>query len=147
MIGELQSLRFIFHVARDKSIASKAHFLVPPPKKRPLSAEELACLESKGAFCLESEELRLELLDLFFDYIYPILPIVDPHDFFRRYDAGGAESISPLLLQSMFLTASSVSHRPFLLTGYQVGMLMTLANPSLYRSRDSDARGCHHSWP
>ncbi|KIW94791.1 uncharacterized protein Z519_04768 [Cladophialophora bantiana CBS 173.52] len=106
-VGELQSLRFIFHVARDKSIASKAHYLVPQPKRRQLSPEEYACLQAKGAFSTESDDLRDELLSLFFDYVYPILPIVDPYDFRRRYDAGGVQSISPLLLQSMFLAASN----------------------------------------
>ncbi|OAP55050.1 hypothetical protein AYL99_10750 [Fonsecaea erecta] len=106
-VGELQSLRFIFHVARDKSIASKAHYLVPPPKRRQLSPEEYACLQAKGAFSTESDDLRDELLGLFFDYVYPILPIVDPYDFRRRYEAGGVQSLSPLLLQSMFLAASN----------------------------------------
>ncbi|KAJ9614202.1 hypothetical protein H2200_002338 [Cladophialophora chaetospira] len=107
-VGELQSLRFIFHVAReDKGISCKAHYLIPEPRRRQLSPEELACLKAKGAFSTETEELRTELLSLFFDYVYPILPIVEPHEFFRRYDAGGAENISPLLLQSMFLAASN----------------------------------------
>ncbi|OAG45470.1 hypothetical protein AYO21_00104 [Fonsecaea monophora] len=106
-VGELQSLRFIFHVARDKSIASKAHYLVPQPKRRQLSPEEYACLQAKGAFSTESDDLRNELLGLFFDYVYPILPIIDPYDFRRRYEAGGIQSISPLLLQSMFLAASN----------------------------------------
>ncbi len=46
---------------------------------------------------------------MFFDHVYPILPVVDPVDFYRRYDAGGAASVSPLLLQTMFLAASNVS--------------------------------------
>jgi hypothetical protein len=97
-------------VAReDKGISCKAHYLVPEPKRRHLSPEELACLEAKSAFSTETEDLRSELLSLFFDYVYPILPIVDPYDFFRRYDAGGAASVSSLLLQSMFLAASNVS--------------------------------------
>jgi hypothetical protein len=109
VLGELQSLRFIFHVAReDKGISCKAHYLVPEPKRRHLSPEELACLEAKGAFSTETDDLRSELLHLFFDYVYPILPIIDPYDFYRRYDAGGAANISPLLLQSMFLAASNV---------------------------------------
>lgn len=110
ILGELQSLRFIFHVAKeDKGISCRAHYLVPEPRKRQLSSEELACLKAKDAFSIESQELRDELLGVFFDFVYPVLPIVDPYDFYRRYDAGGATSISPLLLQSMFLAASNAS--------------------------------------
>ncbi|EXJ54102.1 hypothetical protein A1O7_09439 [Cladophialophora yegresii CBS 114405] len=112
VLGELQSLRFIFHVAReDKGISCKAHYLIPEPRRRTLSPEELACLEAKGAFSTETDDLRDQLLSLFFDYVYPILPIIDPDDFYRRYDAGGAASISPLLLQSMFLAASNFVSR------------------------------------
>ncbi|ETI19562.1 hypothetical protein G647_09396 [Cladophialophora carrionii CBS 160.54] len=111
-VGELQSLRFIFHVAReDKGISCKAHYLVPEPKRRNLSPEEIACLEAKGAFSTETDDLRDQLLSLFFDYVYPILPIIDPYDFYRRYDTGGAANISPLLLQSMFLAASNFVSR------------------------------------
>lgn len=97
----------------DRGISCKAHYLVPEPKRRQLSPEELACLQAKGAFSTESDELRNELLALFFDYVYPILPIVDPYEFYRRYDAGGTAGISPLLLQSMFLAASNVGYPPY----------------------------------
>lgn len=138
--GELQSLRLIFHVANDKSksIASKTHFLLPQPKRRQLSPEEFACLEAKGTFSLESDEVRSELLALFFDYVYPILPIVDPVDFYRRYDAGGASSVSPLLLQTVFLAASNVSHSP------PVGLVL-ITLPTVHFRRRVETHGSSFS--
>lgn len=133
--GELQSLRFIFHVAKeDKGISCRAHYLVPEPKKRQLSSEELACLNAKDAFSIESEELRNELLGVFFRFVYPVLPIIDPYDFYRRYDAGSATNISPLLLQAMFLAASNAS-RSLIRTFFRV--TLTAMNSS---SRENPSR-------
>jgi hypothetical protein len=105
---------------QDRGISCKTHYLVPEPKRAQLAPEEVAFLEAKGAFSTEAPELRELLVSLFFDYVYPLLPVVDPHDFFRRYD-GGCKNISPLLLQSMFLAASNVS-----LSVPQCGRLMML---------------------
>lgn len=70
--------------------------------------EESKVLEAKGAFNLQSEDLRSKLLGLYFDFVHPILPVIDPSDFLSRFDEYGPASISPLLLQSMFLAASNV---------------------------------------
>jgi hypothetical protein len=62
---------------------------------------------------VETPELRSELINLFFQYVHPTLPVVEPTDFFHRYETGGPACVNPLLLQSMFLAASTVSEEAF----------------------------------
>ncbi|KIX08874.1 uncharacterized protein Z518_03531 [Rhinocladiella mackenziei CBS 650.93] len=59
---------------------------------------------AKDAFCIESDERRAELI---LDNVHPVLPVLDPYDFLRQYELEGPSRTSPLLLQSMFLAASS----------------------------------------
>ena len=105
-------MRFIFNVARDKTLASTAHFLVPQKRKAALSPAAYTYLRAVGAFDLETPELRSELIHLFFQYVYPTLPVIEPIDFLHRYETGGPACVNPLLLQSMFLAASSVREKP-----------------------------------
>lgn len=87
--------------------------MVSKTSKNVLQPEDYAFLQAKGAFELECEELRNELIDLYFDRVYPILPIIDPTEFLEKYELQGPSNLSALLLQSIFFAASSV--RPPLL--------------------------------
>ncbi len=109
--GEAQGFRYIFQAVKDHTIASTAHYLVPPPNKPILPPDDYAFLQAKGAFDIESDELRGELIARYFEFAHPMLPVVDPAAFFRQYELEGPTRVSTLLLQSMFLVASSVSHR------------------------------------
>jgi hypothetical protein len=109
-IGDLQSLRYIFHVAQtDKAISNKSHYLVAKPQRRRLSPEETSYLKARGAFDLQSFDLRRELISCFFDYVYPLCPIIDPCDFWQVYNPDDPDTTSLLLLQSMYVAACNVS--------------------------------------
>jgi hypothetical protein len=106
--GEAQGLRYVFKAVKDHTIASTAHYIVPQANKAVLPPDDYAFLQAKGAFDIESDELRGELIALYFEYAHPMLPVVDPAAFFRQYELEGPARVSALLLQSMFLVASSV---------------------------------------
>lgn len=125
-------MRFIFNAVKDSKIASCAHYVVPPANKATLAPEDLAFLQAKGAFEIESEDLLGELITLYFRHVHPLLPVIDPYAFFKQYeqqlrDGGPSPSsqLSLLLLQSMFLAASSVSFYfpppfPFTISYYSI---------------------------
>jgi hypothetical protein len=82
---------------------------VPQRPQKPLGYAELKYLEAKGAFSLPSNELSEQLLDAYFTYVHPLLPVIEMTSFWKRYELQKPGNVSPLLLQSMFLAASSVS--------------------------------------
>jgi hypothetical protein len=102
-------LRFIFNVLHEDMLASTAHFWVPRPAPKSLSVEDIAFLKAKGSFILPPEELLEELIHCYFDYVHPLLPVLDPASFLCRYEAEGPSGVSLLLLQTILFAASNVS--------------------------------------
>lgn len=66
---------------------------------------ELEILERRDAFGLPPKATCDVLVDVFFRWVSPILPVVNRHDFMKRYHHT-EERPSILLLQAMFTVAS-----------------------------------------
>ena len=107
--GEAQGIRSIFHASSDDALASNSHFWVPKVEPNPLPLEDFNYLYAKGALSLPSSHLCWELIEKYFRYVYPMLPVVVPSTFLASYQRNGPGGVSVLLLQSMFFTASNVS--------------------------------------
>ena len=69
---------------------------------------DIEILNKRKAFCLPPKSICDELVDIFFRWIVPVLPVVDKHGFMRKYN-DPEESPSILLLQAMFMIASRFS--------------------------------------
>lgn len=75
---------------------------------RRLDATEIEILQFRGAFNLPPKAIQDELVDLFFKWVAPILPIINQTTFRARHrDKENPPSI--LLLQAIFLTTSQIS--------------------------------------
>ncbi|KAH8653085.1 fungal-specific transcription factor domain-containing protein [Tricladium varicosporioides] len=68
---------------------------------------EVEILQSRGAFDLPPKESQDQLVDLFFRWVAPILPIINQKDFLERYH-NAANPPSLLLLQSIFLSVERI---------------------------------------
>ncbi len=69
---------------------------------------EVQILQKRGAFELPSQAVQDELIDLFFTWVAPILPVIQKADFMRRY----RDPLNPpslLLLQAVFIAVSRFS--------------------------------------
>ncbi|KAJ5964124.1 uncharacterized protein N7479_004000, partial [Penicillium vulpinum] len=100
---ESPSLARFFSVSEADLLACR----IPESSKIPLAAEELSYLEAKGAFLLPSPEMCEELIRCYFEFVHPLLPVVQVTNFLKSYRAGEMASQSLLLLQSMFFAASN----------------------------------------
>ncbi|KAB8214520.1 fungal-specific transcription factor domain-containing protein [Aspergillus novoparasiticus] len=72
-----------------------------------LEDEERTILELKGAFEIPSQEVQDELIDAFFSWVAPVLPVVNQRVFLSMYK----DPLNPpslLLLQAIFLAGSRV---------------------------------------
>ncbi|KAJ3545115.1 hypothetical protein NM208_g2675 [Fusarium decemcellulare] len=74
-----------------------------------IAVDDLAFLQSKGALTLPSQECRDELLWCFFEYVYPLMPILDIDEFLRIIENPDGKSgrISLLLLQAVLFAGSA----------------------------------------
>lgn len=95
------------------------HYPLPKVSKdRELSSRmnkvELDILQKRGALSLPPRELCDELIDGYFKWVAPIVPIINRSNFLRRYrDPSNPPSI--LLMQAVLLAGSRVCDTPLLL--------------------------------
>lgn len=82
---------------------------MPQRARKPLSDAEIALLEAKGAFQIPADGFRELLIESYFTYVHPLLPVIEMTSFWKQYEDQQPRSISILLLQSMFLAACNVS--------------------------------------
>lgn len=106
----------------DRANVSSSHLIkdefVPPTLNRimektriGLDTVQMEILRVRGAFLLPEKQLCDDLVNTYFERIYPVEPLVDKEKFIKAYKEG---SISILLLQSVLLAASRVSENPSL---------------------------------
>lgn len=69
----------------------------------------LQYLKAIGCFRIPSPARCAELLEIFFSFVHPMVPIVDRRDFLSRY-YGGDKPPSLVLLHAVFLSASRYSN-------------------------------------
>lgn len=70
-----------------------------------LDSLEIDILNQRGVFHLPPASICHELVDIFFKWIAPVLPVVNRHGFMQKYNSP-EDSPSILLLQAIFMTAS-----------------------------------------
>ncbi|KAL2840066.1 fungal-specific transcription factor domain-containing protein [Aspergillus pseudoustus] len=91
---------------------------LPPPS-------QVALLVEQGAFTIPEKPVCDQLVQDYFHWVAPVLPVLDRSTFLRQYEAMGVNACpSLLLLQAMFLAASRVSQSSLLLTQAGSGVSM-----------------------
>jgi hypothetical protein len=77
----------------------------PKPTTDPLDTIELEMLIARGAFEIPPRPICDKLLDVFFRWVAPVIPVVNRQDFMQRYqDINNPPSL--LLQQAIFLVAA-----------------------------------------
>lgn len=117
-LGESSNLSLLVH---DKhGTTDVVHYPLPENVKGPraraneLDELELRILHERGAFLLPPRQLCDELVDAFFNWIAPVVPVINRSKFMRRYrDSKNPPSL--LLLQAILLAGSRVCTNPQLM--------------------------------
>lgn len=81
------------------------HSICHPGHLEPL---ELEILHRRDAFGLPPKAVQDTLVDVFFKWVAPILPVIDRHAFMRQYNSA-EDPPSTLLLQAVLMVASRYS--------------------------------------
>jgi hypothetical protein len=110
-LGESSNLSLLVHDTHGAS--DVVHYPLPENVRGPrarmneLDELELRILHERGAFLLPPRQLCDELVDAFFTWIAPVVPVIDRNKFMRRYrDPRNPPSL--LLLQAILLAGSRV---------------------------------------
>ncbi|KAF2149460.1 hypothetical protein K461DRAFT_46877 [Myriangium duriaei CBS 260.36] len=113
-----------------------SHYVVPQSTRKRQGPEELRYLEAMGVFSVPSQETCDALIQAYFVYVHPLLPILDASELLVQYESAGYRGINLLLLWSMFVNAAGFldqdtleragykSHRAFKETAYDRAKLL-----------------------
>lgn len=114
-LGESSNLSLLVHDSHGTN--DVVHYPLPEgvhggkSKADELDAVEQDILHQRGAFLLPPRGLCDELVDAFFAWVWPVVPVINRSRFMRRYrDPKNPPSI--LLLQAMLLAGSRVCKNP-----------------------------------
>jgi hypothetical protein len=103
--GEGQGLEFLFDVVGPDRPIKGHHYTTPASTYR---AKRTVRKNPRPAQPLPPLPIQRELVRAFFLYVWPMLPVVDAKEFLTAFQSD-SNSISPLLLWSVFFAAASVS--------------------------------------
>lgn len=110
-LAEMSNMSVVLHDSHKP--ASKVHYQLPPDwEDRTLVSSrtddiELEILRARGALSLPPKEVCDELVDAFFTWVAPIVPVINQCSFMKRYrDPNNPPSI--LLMQAILLAGSRV---------------------------------------
>jgi hypothetical protein len=114
-LAEMSNMSVLIHDYHNP--ASKVHYQLPLDwEKAPLLPSatddiELGFLRARGALSLPPKEICDKLVNAFFTWVAPIVPIINKHSFMERYhDPNNPPSI--LLMQAILLAGSRVCPSP-----------------------------------
>ncbi|KAL9045858.1 MAG: hypothetical protein Q9214_001172 [Letrouitia sp. 1 TL-2023] len=117
-LGESSNLSLLVHDRHGTT--DVVHYPLPDPAKgsraqlSDLDSTEVEILHQRGAFLLPPRALCDELVDSFFQWIAPVVPVINRSRFMQRYrDKNNPPSL--LLLQAILLAGSRVCKNPQLM--------------------------------
>ncbi|KAJ4267035.1 hypothetical protein NW762_003133 [Fusarium torreyae] len=75
----------------------------------PVAVDDMTYLQLKGALTLPSRECQEHLIWCFFEYVYPLMPIIDLDAFAQALESPGGNSgkISLLLFQAVLFAGAA----------------------------------------
>lgn len=109
--GGSEGLEFVFDVCAPTRPVRGPHYVVSRQYHKRLNMRQLE--RAEPIFSWPEPIIREELLRLYFHHVHPFLPVVDAHNVLQRYEHG-VDSISRLLLWSMFFAAANFVSAEFL---------------------------------
>ncbi|OBA21799.1 hypothetical protein METBIDRAFT_39216 [Metschnikowia bicuspidata var. bicuspidata NRRL YB-4993] len=102
-----------------------AHDLFEDPGGLHLDAVELEILKLRGAFLLPAADLAADLVNLYFEHVHPLMPVINRTEFMAKY-SDPADSPSLMLLHAVLLCGSRVSKNPLLFDSNNLSDLASL---------------------
>lgn len=94
-----------------------------------LDLVELEILKLRGAFLLPLQELARDLVELYFEHVHPLMPVINRTEFMAKFNDPD-DSPSLMLLQAVLLCGLRVSTNPLL---YDNKGLSNLASLTFFR--------------
>lgn len=91
----------------------------------PLDSVELEILKLRGAFLLPPHDLAVDIIELYFEHVHPLMPVINRTEFMAKFNDPN-DSPSLMLLQAVLLCGCRVSNNPLLVDSKGLTYLASL---------------------
>lgn len=109
--GDPQGVALVADLCEPERPGKSGHFVVAALNPSNLDPETLDYLKSRGCFDLPAPIIQQTLVQAYFHYVHPFLPILRVSSFLKAFESPGQTEASHHLLWSIFLAATNVKEK------------------------------------
>jgi hypothetical protein len=110
--GDTQGVGLVADLCEPERPDKSGHFVVAALSSTNIDSETHEYLEKRGCFDLPALDIQQPLVQAYFHYVHPFLPVIHVSSFLKTFESPGQNGVCLHLLWSVFLAAANVGKDP-----------------------------------
>jgi hypothetical protein len=110
--GDTQGVGLVADLCEPERPDKSGHFVVAALSSTNIDSETHEYLRKRGCFDLPALDIQQSLVQAYFHYVHPFLPVIHVSSFLRIFESPGQNGVCLHLLWSVFLAAANVGKDP-----------------------------------
>lgn len=112
--GDTQGVGLVADLCEPERPDKSGHFIATALSSTNVDCDTHEYLEKRGCFDLPALDIQQSLVQAYFHYVHPFLPVIHVSSFLKTFESPGQDGVSLHLLWSVFLAAANVRKGPML---------------------------------
>ncbi|CAJ0544229.1 Ff.00g035120.m01.CDS01 [Fusarium sp. VM40] len=105
--GDTQGIALVADLCEPERPDKSGHFVVAALSSTNIDSETNDYLRKRGCFDLPALEIQQSLVEGYFHYVHPFLPVIHVSSFLKTFESSGQNGVCLHLLWSVFLAAAN----------------------------------------
>ncbi|RKK64370.1 hypothetical protein BFJ69_g16754 [Fusarium oxysporum] len=105
--GDTQGVGLVADLCEPERPDKSGHFVVAALSSTNIDSETHEYLEKRGCFDLPALDIQQSLVQAYFHYVHPFLPVIHVSSFLKPFESPGQDGVCLHLLWSVFLAAAN----------------------------------------
>lgn len=106
--GDTQGIALVADLCEPERPDKSGHFVVAALSSTNIDSETNEYLKKRGCFDLPALDIQNSLVQAYFHYVHPFLPVIHVSSFLKTFESPGQNGVCLHLLWSVFLAAANV---------------------------------------
>ncbi|SCO26725.1 probable cutinase transcription factor 1 beta [Fusarium fujikuroi] len=105
--GDTQGVGLVADLCEPERPDKSGHFVAAALSSTNVDSDTHEYLEKRGCFALPAFDIQQSLVQAYFHYVHPFLPVIHVSSFLKAFESPGQNGVSLHLLWSVFLAAAN----------------------------------------
>ncbi|EXL68135.1 hypothetical protein FOPG_15787 [Fusarium oxysporum f. sp. conglutinans race 2 54008] len=105
--GDTQGVGLVADLCEPERLDKSGHFVVAALRSTNIDSDTHEYLEKRGCFDLPALDIQQSLVQAYFHYVHPFLPVIHVSSFLKTFESPGQNGVCLHLLWSVFLAAAN----------------------------------------